>query len=30
MLRFGEIEVAKEEFYGAQKPMKIWDGDFDI
>ena len=25
MLRFGKITVAKEEFYGAKKPMKIWD-----
>ena len=27
MLRFAETNVAKEEFYGAKKPMKIWDAD---
>ena len=25
MLRFGEIRVAKEKFYGAKKPINIWD-----
>ena len=25
MLRFGKIKVAKEEFYGAKKPIKNWD-----
>ena len=25
MLRFGETKVAKEEFYGVKKPIKIFD-----
>ena len=25
MLRFGKTKVAKEEFYDAKKPIKIWD-----
>ena len=25
MLRFDETKIAKEEFYGAKKPLKIWD-----
>ena len=25
MLRFGETKVAKEEFYGVKKPIKICD-----
>ena len=29
MLRFGEREIAKEEFYAAKKPMKIWDVNVD-
>ena len=29
MLRFGKIKVAKEEFYGAQKPLKISDVNVD-
>ena len=28
-LRFGETKVAKEEFYGAKKAIKIWDVDVD-
>ena len=24
MLRFGERQIAKEKFYGAKKPIKIW------
>ena len=24
MLRFGEREIAKEKFYAAKKPIKIW------
>ena len=27
MLRFGETKKEKEEFYGAKKPIKIWDVD---
>ena len=29
MLRFGKTKVAKEECYGAKKPMKIWDANVD-
>ena len=29
MLRFGETKVAREEFYGARKPIKFWDVDID-
>ena len=29
MIRFGETEIRKEEFYGAKKPIKIWDIDVD-
>ena len=29
ILKFVKIKVAKEEFYGARKPMKIWDVDVD-
>ena len=29
MLRYGETKVAKEKFYGAKKPMKIWDVNGD-
>ena len=29
MLKFGETKVAKEEVYGAKKPIKIWDVDVD-
>ena len=29
MLRFGKIKVAKEKFYGAKKPIKIWDVNVD-
>ena len=29
MLRFGKTKVAKEEFYGAKKPIKIWDVNVD-
>ena len=29
MLRFGKIKIAKEEFYAAKKPIKIWDADND-
>ena len=25
MVRFGEGEIAKEKFYTAKKPVKIWD-----
>ena len=25
MLRFHKIKVAKEKFYNAKKPIKIWD-----
>ena len=27
MLKFGKTKVAKEEFYVAKKPIKIWDVD---
>ena len=27
MLRFGETKIAKGQFYGAKKPIKIWDVD---
>ena len=29
MLRFGKIKVAKEEFHGAKKPIKISDVNVD-
>lgn len=29
MIRFGETEIRKEEFYGAKKSIKIWDIDVD-
>ena len=29
MLRFVEIKVAKEELWGAKKPIRIWDVDLD-
>ena len=29
MLRFGYKKVAKEDFYGAKKPIKSWDVDDD-
>ena len=29
MLRFGKIKAAKEEFYRANKPIKILDVDVD-
>ena len=25
MLRFGEKKIAKEKFYAAKKPIKVWD-----
>ena len=25
MVKFGETEIAKEKFYAAKKPIKIWD-----
>ena len=25
MVRFGQKEIAKEKFYAAKKPIKIWD-----
>ena len=27
MLRFSEAKVAKEEFYGTKKPIKIWSAN---
>ena len=27
MLRFGDIKVAKETYYGTKKPIKDWDID---
>ena len=29
MLTPGETKVAKEEFYGAKKPINIWDVNVD-
>ena len=29
MLKFGQTKVAKEKFYGADKPIKIWDVNVD-
>ena len=29
MLRFGDREIAKEKFYAAKKPIKIWDVNVD-
>ena len=29
MLRFGETKIAKEMFYAAKKPIKIWDVNVD-
>ena len=30
MVTFGEKEIAKENFYAAKNPMKIWDVNVDI
>ena len=29
MLRLGKVKVAKEEFYGIKKPIKVWDANVD-
>ena len=29
MLRFGETKIAKQKFYAAKKPIKIWDVNVD-
>ena len=29
MLIFGKAKITKEIFYGAKKPIKIWDVDAD-
>ena len=29
MLSFGETKIAKENFYTAEKPIEIWDGNVD-
>ena len=29
MVRFGEKEIAKEKFYAAKRPIKIWDVNVD-
>ena len=29
LLRFCKTKVVKEDFYGAKKPIKIWDVDVD-
>ena len=29
LLEYGQIKVAKEDFYDAKKPMKIWDVNLD-
>ena len=28
-MRFGEKKIAKEKFYAAKKPIKIWDVNVD-
>ena len=28
-MRFGDRETAKEKFYAAKRPMKIWDVNVD-
>ena len=30
MVTFGEKDIAKEKFYAAKKPMKIWDVNVNI
>ena len=29
MVRFGDREIAKERFYAAKRPIKIWDVNVD-
>ena len=29
MMKFGKTETAKEKFYAAKKPKKIWDVNVD-
>ena len=29
MVKFGKTEIAKENFYAARKPIKIWDVNVD-
>ena len=29
MVRFGNREIAKEKFYAAKRPIKIWDVNVD-
>ena len=29
MVKFGEREIAKENFYAAKRPIKIWDVNVD-
>ena len=29
MMKFGKTEIAKEKFYAAKKPIKIWDVNVD-
>ena len=29
MVKFGRKEIAKEKFYAAKKPMKIWEVNVD-
>ena len=29
MMKFGTTEIAKEKFYAAKKPIKIWDVNLD-
>ena len=29
MVKFGKTEIAKEKFYAAKKPIKIWDVNVD-
>ena len=29
MVRFRESEIAKEKFYAAKKPIKLWDVNVD-
>ena len=28
MVKFGKTDIAKEKFYAAKKPAKIWDVNF--
>ena len=30
MVKFGDKEIAKESFYAAKRPIKIWDANLEI